>query len=160
AWFTVGYALVGLLALAVIPQFAGGYVIWRLTTLMKQIDPRQIIIPYLLTVIAFIVHVCEEYRAFMLGYHHILEGIPFDVTLELMLIFAATLSPILWLLGAIMMLKRWTVGYFVASTFLFGMMFIEPWHFVAPFLPSGNFHYVGGLWTAILPIALGWYTFR
>ena len=28
-----------------------------------------------------------------------------------------------------------------------------------PFLQDGTFHYVGGMWTALLPITLGWYTF-
>jgi hypothetical protein len=137
----------------------GGFVMWRLTTYRVPIDPRRIIIPYLLTVIFFIAHVCEEYVAYMRGYHHILEGSPFKLTLELLLIFAATLAPILWLLGAIMLLKRWPVGFFAASTFLFGMMFVEPTHYIAPFLQPGAPHYVGGVFTAWLPVAFGWYTF-
>ena len=88
-----------------------------------------------------------------------MHGAPISGTLHQMTIFAASLAPILWLLGAVMMLARWSVGYFVASTFMFGMMFIEPYHFVAPFLQDGTFRYVGGLFTAILPISLGWYTF-
>jgi hypothetical protein len=31
-------------------------------------------------------------------------------------------------------------------------------HFIAPFW-RGSLHYVGGLWTAPLPTAFGWYTF-
>jgi hypothetical protein len=34
-------------------------------------------------------------------------------------------APILWLLSAVRMLKREPLGFFIASTFLFGMMFIE-----------------------------------
>ena len=73
--------------------------------------------------------------------------------------FAATLAPVLWLVGGVMMLKHLPVGFFVASTFLFGMMFIEPSHLIAPFWPNGRFHYVGGMWTAPLLTAMGWYTF-
>jgi hypothetical protein len=73
--------------------------------------------------------------------------------------FAASLGPILWLLGAVMLLKRWSLGYFIMSTFLFSMMFIEPTHLVAPFLVGGPPRYVGGLWTAILLVSLAWYTF-
>jgi hypothetical protein len=81
--------------------------------------------------VAFIAHVYEEYRTYMLGLPDVMQSAPFKVTLELMLTVAASLAPILWLLGAVMMLKRWQAGYFVASTFLFGMMFIEPTHFFA-----------------------------
>lgn len=131
AWFVHEWILVGVLALALLPLFVGGFVMWRVTTYRVPIDPRRIIIPYLFTVIFFIAHVCEEYVAYMRGYHHILEGSPFKLTLELLLMFAATLAPILWLLGAILLLKGWPVGFFAASTFLFGMMFVEPTHCVA-----------------------------
>ena len=158
-WFIHEYILVGMLALAVIPLFIGGFVLWWLTTYRVPVNPHTIIVPYLLTVIAFIAHVYEEYKAYILGFPDILQGTPFPITLELLLTFAAFLAPILWLLAAVMMLKRWPVGYFAASTFLFGMMFIEPTHYIAPFLQGGTFHYVGGMWTAIVPSALGWYTF-
>ena len=73
--------------------------------------------------------------------------------------FAASLAPVLWLLGGVMMLKRWPLGFFIVSTFMFGMMFIEPTHLIAPFWPTGRFHYVGGMWTAPIVAGLGWYTF-
>jgi hypothetical protein len=159
AWFVHEYVLVGVLAVAVIPLFIGGFVLWWFTTYRQPIDPYAIIVPYLLTVIVFIAHVYEEYKAYALGFHHILEGAPFTINLDLLLTFAAFLAPVLWLLGAVMLLKRWPTGYFTLSTFLFGMMFIEPTHYLAPFLQGGSFHYVGGMWTAVLPISLGWYTF-
>jgi len=159
AWFIHEFMLVGMLAVAVIPLFVGGFILWSFTTRATPINPNTIIAPYLVTVIAFIAHVYEEYRAYIAGYPNVLQGTPFKLTLELLLTFAAFLAPILWLLGAVMMLKRWSVGYFTASTFLFGMMFVEPTHFLAPFLQTGSFHYVGGMWTAILPIGMGWYTF-
>lgn len=159
AWFLGAYLLVGILAFAVMPLFVGGFVLWWFTTYRTPVDPQVIIGPYLLTVIAFIAHVFEEYKAYSLGFPDILQTSPFELTLERLLTFAAFLSPILWLLGAVMLLKRWSVGYFVASTFLFGMMFIEPTHFIAPFFQGGGYNYVGGLWTAILPTVLGWYTF-
>lgn len=159
AWFVGAYILVGTVAFAVVPLFIGGFALWRVTTYKAPVDPHRVIVPYMLTMIAFIVHVYEEYKAYVLGFPGILERAPFELNLDLMVIFAAFLSPILWLLAAVMMLMRWSVGYFGTSTFLFGMMFIEPTHFLAPFLRDGTFHYVGGMWTAILPILLGWHTF-
>ena len=155
AWFLLEYVMVRQLALAWIPLFTGGFILWWFTTRRAPVDPHKVIVPYLLTTIMFIVHVYEEYKAHLLGFPDIT---PIPASFEGMVTFAATLAPIIWLLGAVMMLKRWPVGYFVVSTFLFGMMFIEPTHFIAPFW-GGSFHYVGGMWTAVLPAAFGWHTF-
>jgi hypothetical protein len=159
SWVFLEYLLVGVLAAALLPLFVGGFLLWWYTTRLTPIDPHRVIVPYLCTVIAFIAHVAEEYVAYIRGYHHILEGSPFTLTLELLLLFAASMAPILWLTSAIMFLKRWPAGYFGVSSFLFGMMFIEPSHFLAPFIQGGSPHYVGGLWTAFAPTILGWYTF-
>jgi hypothetical protein len=156
AWFLVEYLFVRTLALAYVPLFTGGFILWWFTTRRTPIDPRKILVPYLLTVIAFMTHVFEEYRALSLGYPSIT---PLPASFEQMVTFAASLGPILWLLGAVMMLKGLPVGFFIASTFLFGMMFIEPSHLVAPFWPTGSFRYVGGMWSAPMLAALGWYTF-
>jgi hypothetical protein len=159
AWFAWTYLFVGVLALALVPLFLGGFVLWWLTSYRTPVDPLAIIVPYLLTVMAFVAHVYEEYKAYLLGLPDIMQGAPFAISLELLVTFAAFLAPILWILGAVLMLRRLPLGYFIASTFLFGMMFIEPTHFLAPFWQSGRFHYVGGMWTAVLPSALGWFTF-
>jgi hypothetical protein len=158
-WVVLEFLLVGPVAVALVPLFVGGFFVWWFTTRRTPIDPHRVIVPYLFTVIAFIAHVAEEYVAYIRGYHHILEGSPFTLTLEVLLLFAASLAPILWLLSGIMFLKRWPAGYFAVSAFLFGMMFIEPTHYVAPFIQGGPPHYVGGVWTAFAPIGMGWYTF-
>jgi hypothetical protein len=155
AWFLLEYLLVRRLALAWVPLFAGGFVLWWFTTRKTSINARTIIVPYLLTTIMFMAHVCEEYTTYARGLPSIT---PLRATFEEMVIFAATLGPIMWVLGALMMFKRWPVGFFVASTFLFGMMFIEPSHVVVPFW-GGRFHYVGGMWTALPLTAFAWYTF-
>jgi hypothetical protein len=159
AWLLFVYMLVGPLAFAYVPLFIGGFALWWVTARRTPIDPHSIIVPYLVTVIMFIGHVYEEYKAHLLGFADIVQGAPFPISFEMMLTFAASLAPIIWLLGAVLMLKRQMIGFFIASTFLFGMMFIEPTHFIAPFSQGGGFHYVGGLFTAALPTACGWYTF-
>jgi hypothetical protein len=158
-WLAIEYVFVGPLAFAFVPLFTGGFVMWWFTTRRASVDPQRVIVPYLLTVIAFVAHVYEEYKAYLMGYPDIMQAAPFSITFESLVTFAASFAPIMWLLGAVMMLKRWSVGYFVVSTFLFGMMFVEPYHFIAPLMHDGTFHYVGGMWTAVLPTALGWYTF-
>lgn len=136
----------------------GGLVLWRFAPAGKELDPRTVIIPYLLTVIAFIAHVYEEYRAFVLGFPSVLDPV-IDLDLDTLVSHAAFVSPIVWLVAAVMFLKRWSAGYYLACVFLFGMMFMEPTHFIAPFLQDGTWHYVGGAWTAVIPAVLGWYTF-
>jgi hypothetical protein len=159
AWLLVEYLLVGPLAFAYVLLFAGGFVLWWFALRKVTTDPHKVIVPYLVTVIMFIGHVYEEYKAHLLGFPDIVQGAPFPISFEMMLTFAASFAPIIWLLGAVWMLKREPLGYFIASTFLFGMMFIEPTHFIAPFFQGVGVHYVGGLFTAVLPTACGWYTF-
>ena len=159
AWLLVLYLFVGPLALAYVLLFAGGFVLWWFTGRRAVRHPHRIIVPYLVTVMMFIAHVCEEYKAHLLGFPDIIEGAPFPISFDMMLTFAASFSPILWLLGAVLFLKRQPVGLFIVSTFLFGMMFIEPTHFIAPFFHGKGVHYVGGLFTAALPTACSWYTF-
>ncbi|PUB25951.1 hypothetical protein C8K30_10638 [Promicromonospora sp. AC04] len=136
----------------------GGLVLWRFAPADRRVDPHRIAVPYLLTVIAFLVHVYEEYRAFVLGFPSVLDPVV-DLDLDTLVSHAAFLSPVVWLAAAVMFLRRWTAGYYLACVFLFGMMFMEPTHYIAPFLDGGSWHYVGGAWTALLPAVLGWYTF-
>lgn len=152
------FIFAGKVALSAGVLLIGGFLLWRFATDHVAVDPNKIIIPYLLTVIAFTGHVYEEYRAFVLHYPSVLDSI---VTLDLntLVTHAAFLSPIVWLAAAVMFLKRWVVGYYMACVFLFGMMFMEPTHYLAPFMADGSWHYVGGMWTALIPAALGWYTF-
>src|SRR5262249_55343259 len=99
AWFLLEYLIVRPLAVAYVPLFAGGFILWWFTTLRAPIDPRKIIVPYLLTVVMFIAHVYEEYRAYSLGFPAIT---PLRASFEQMVTFAASLAPILWLLGSVM----------------------------------------------------------
>jgi hypothetical protein len=153
-----GYLAVGFAGVLFSAAFVGGFILWLSTTFKKPIDPESIIVPYLVTVIFFIVHVSEEFAAHVERYLTRLSGL--QVTQTEFLIIAAFSAPIVWLLGAVMMLKRWSVGYFLVSTFLFGMMFAELSHFVSPFMEDGTFHYSPGMYTAILPVTSGWLTFQ
>ena len=154
----VGYLTAGFAGALFSVAFIGGLILWLLTTYRTPIDPQTIIVPYLVTVILFIVHVYEEFVAHVEHLLTKLSGLP--VTQTDFLVIAAFSAPIVWLLGAVMVLKRWPFGYFFVSTLLFGMMFAELSHFFSPFMESGTFHYSPGMYTAILPIIGGWYVFR
>jgi hypothetical protein len=155
---TVGYLVIGFAGILFSVAFVGGLVLWLLTTFRTPIDPQPIIMPYLVTVILFIVHVSEEFAAHVENYLARISGLP--VTQTDFIVIAAFCAPVVWLLGAVMLLKRWPFGYFFASTFLFGMMFAELSHFFGPLMEHGRFGYTPGMFTAILPVASGWFTFR
>src|SRR5262245_30476060 len=119
AWLLFEYLFVGPLAFAYVVLFVGGFILWWFIVRKVMIDPQKIIVPYLLTVIMFIAHVYEEYKAHLMGFPDIVQGAPFPISFELMLTFAASFAPIIWLLGAVLMLRRQPLGFFIASTFLF-----------------------------------------
>lgn len=152
-----GYLAVGFAGLLFSVAFIGGFVLWILTTYRTQVKPDVILLPYLVTVICFIIHVYEEYVSHIELTLEKLSG--FHVSQNNFLIIAAFAAPIVWLLGAVMTLMRRSFGYFLLSTFLFGMMFAEFSHFISPFMEDGTFHYSPGMYTAILPVVSGWFTF-
>lgn len=154
---SLGYLVVGPPAILLSFAFIGGLALWFMTTYRTPIDPQTIIGPYLLTVIVFIVHVAEEYVAHIEHSLTTISGVA--ISQADFLAVAAFAAPIVWLAGAVMMLRDWAFGYFFASTFLFGMMFGEVSHLAFPFLEDGAFHYSAGMLTAALPIASAWYTF-
>lgn len=137
--------------------FAGGFALWLATTYRTPIDPGKIIVPYLLTVILFIVHVYEEY---VTGFAAALTDITgFHILEKNFLTIAAFLAPVVWLTGAVMVLKRWPLGYYFVNAFYVGMTIAELSHFVFPFLEDGSFHYVSGMYTAALPLFPAGYGF-
>lgn len=152
-----GYLTVGFVGILFSVAFIGGFVFWLLTTYRIRIEPRAIIFPYLITVICFIIHVYEEYISHIELILSQLSGT--EVSQGDFLFIAAFSAPIVWLVGAVMVLKRWAFGYFLMSTFLFGMMFGELSHFISPLLEGGSYHYSAGMYTAALPIVSAWWMF-
>lgn len=152
-----GYFTVGFAGLLFSVAFIGGLVFWLLTTYRTPVEPFAIVAPYLVTVVCFIIHVYEEYVSHIERTLSHLSGTA--VSQGDFLFIAAFSAPIVWLIGAIMVLKRWSFGYFLMSTFLFGMMFGELLHFISPLLEGGDYHYSAGMYTAILPIVSAWWTF-
>jgi hypothetical protein len=152
-----GYVAVGPVVFLFSVTLVGGFGVWLLTTYRADVDPDKFLAPYLLTVILFIGHVYEEY-----AFHIELPlGRIMHITLtqDQFLTVAAFAGPIIWLAGAALVLVGLGIGYFLVSTFLFGMMFGELSHFAFPFMQDGSFHYVAGMYTCLLPIVGAWYTF-
>lgn len=151
-FFTLGFA--GILFSA---SFVGGLIVWVLTTYRTPVDPQKLIFPYLLTVILFMLHVYEEYAFHIEVLFSKLSGTL--VTQRDFLTIAAFTSVLVYLLGGALMLKRWPIGYYLASCFLFDMMFGVLLHPLFPLMENGSFHYVAGLDTFFLPLLGGWYIF-
>lgn len=154
---SIGYLIVGFPALLLSGAFIGGLVLWLTTTYQTPIPASKVIVPYLVTVLVFLIHVYEEYLSHIEASLSAMSG--FTVSQMNFITIAAFAAPLIWISGAVMMLRGWQFGYFFASTFLFGMMFGEFSHFLFPFLEDGSFHYAAGMYTAVLPISAAWYTF-
>jgi hypothetical protein len=137
--------------------FIGGLVVWMSTTYRVPVDPQVIVVPHLVTVMLFIVHVYEEFVAHIEVAMTRLTGV--QVSQGMFLTIAAFIAPIIWLAGLVMVEKRWAFGYFFVSVFYFGMMFGELTHFIFPVILDGRFHYMAGMYTALLPSLAAWYTF-
>lgn len=137
---------------AVIFAFAsvGGFVLWIFTTFRTPVNPQKVIIPYLFTVLLFIVHVYEEY---VTDFEVAMTDITgFHIFERDFLTIAAFIAPILWISGAILLLRKTQIGYYFLSFFFVAMCMAELSHYIFPFLEDGTFHYVSGMYTAALPL--------
>lgn len=128
----------------------GGFILWLFTTYKTPINPHKVIIPYLVTVILFIIHVFEEYLTdFEVA---ITDIFGFHVQEPTFLTIAAFMAPAMWILGAILILKKTQFGYYFLSFFIVAMTMAELSHYIFPFIEDGTFHYVSGMYTAALPL--------
>ena len=148
---TTGFILMGALPAVVFSvAFGGGFLLWLVTTYRTPIDPHKVIVPYLFTILLFIIHVYEEY---LTDFEVAMTDITgFHVLERNFLTFAAFLAPCLWITGAILLLKKTHLGYYFLSAFFVAMTIAELAHFVFPFIEDGTFHYVSGMYTAALPL--------
>lgn len=133
----------------------GGFVLWRFTTYKTPIDPHKVIIPYLVTIILFIIHVYEEYLTnFEVA---VTDIFGFHVQEQVFMTIAAFMAPAMWILGAILLLKKTQFGYYFLSFFIIAMTMAELSHYIFPFMEDGTFHYVSGMYTAALPLIPAFY---
>jgi len=147
----IGYIMMGLVPLVVFSfAFGGGFLLYCGTIWRRPIDARRILVPYLLTVILFIIHVYEEYITDFEVLIGTISGVA--VPEENFMAVAAFLAPVIWISGAICILRQWRFGDFFLCVFFFAMILAELAHFVFPFMVDGTFHYESGMYAAALPL--------
>lgn len=150
----VAFTSLGAIAGGIVPAVVffiasgGGFALWWFTTLRVPVDPMKVIVPYLLSVCFFIVHTYEEWVTGFIPFMSRLSG--HTLTPNAFLLVAGCVAPILWLIGAILLLKRTHLGYYMMSFYFFTTL-AEFAHFVFPFMENGTFHYTPGMYTALLP---------
>lgn len=154
--FIAGFIGMALVLLGQIPAVifsvasVGGFLLWLATTYRTPIDTEKVIVPYLLTIIFFVIHVYEEY---LTDFEVAMTDITgFHMLERNFLTVAAFVAPILWITGAILLIKKTHLGYYFLSFFFVAMVLAELSHYIFPFLEDGTFHYVSGMYTAAIPL--------
>ena len=152
----LSYAMLGRIGPIVIGGASlGGFMLYVKTGYKYRFDTSKIIVPYLLTVVFFIIHVYEEY---VFGFEQIVSGLSgTEVSQKDFLTFAAFIAPAMWILGAIMIIKRWALGYYFLAFFFVAMTVAELTHFIFPFVLYGEWRYTPGVATAAIPLIPAWY---
>ncbi|SHJ65954.1 HXXEE domain-containing protein [Pseudozobellia thermophila] len=134
---------------------AGGFLLYLKTGYKYRFDTSKVIIAYLLTVIFFIVHVYEEY---IFGFESVASELSGqEVSQQGLLTFAAFFAPVMWITGAIFIIKQWALGYYFLAFFFVAMTIAELTHFIFPFILYGEWRYTAGVATAALPLIPAWY---
>lgn len=160
-----------------------GMIIWIRTYLRRPVDPRIILVPFLLTVAALEIHMAEEY---LTGFGPAMSRL-FDIswTERSFLMVFAFIGPALYALTALGLFYRVPLAGFVAWFIFIGPGVAELTHFIFPLLEpavrpelsaavsetvaNGRFvadmpnywvkttgsYYFSGLYTAVLPMIPG-----
>lgn len=148
---SLGYSMLGPIPAVVFTvAFGGGLVLYVLTAWRTEFDTLKVILPYLLTVMLFMVHTFEEYVTDFREVVSIMAGR--EVPEPHLLFLIAWLAPFLWVGGAVMLIKRWAFGYYFLCAFFVATTIAELAHFVFPFVIHGTFQYISGMYTAALPL--------
>lgn len=128
----------------------GSLLPWRLTTFGRPADPKRIVVPYLLAVIFFIVHVFEEDLTEL--YVAMSEVTGQDIPEFNIMLVAAFIGPTIWLSVLILFYLKTEIGNYLVWAFIVAMTVTELAHFVFPFIAEGRVTYSPGLYTALLPL--------
>ncbi len=133
----------------------GGFILYLKTGYKYRFDTSKIIVSYLLSVVFFIIHVYEEY---IFGFEHIVSDLSHShVSQQSFLTFAGFFGPAMWVSGAILIIKRWALGYYFLGFFFVAMTVAELTHFIFPFILYGEWKYTAGVATAAIPLIPAWY---
>lgn len=134
---------------------AGGFLLYLKTGYKYRFDTSKVIIAYLLTLIFFILHVYEEY---IFGFEKVASALSGqEVSQRSLLTFAAFFAPVMWISGAILIIKKWALGYYFLAFFFVAMTIAELTHFIFPFILYGEWRYTAGVATAAIPLIPAWY---
>lgn len=151
----IGYVLMGPVPAAIFCVFlVGGLVVWRLTTYGSPAHPDSIVVPYLIAVVLFVIHVLEEYLAGFPGAISDLTGRA--VSERDFLLVAAFIGPILWLVSLALFHMRTEIGNYLVWAFVVAMTISELAHFAFPFAAGPPVTYFPGLYTAAFPLIPAW----
>ncbi len=96
----VSFPFLGAIAIALCALFAASLVPWRLTTFGCPADPQRLVVPYLLALIVFMIHVGEEYLS---AIWEAFSRIGQPITERTFFLTAAVAAPMFWLLGLILL---------------------------------------------------------
>lgn len=134
---------------------ASGFLLYLKTGYRYRFDTSKVIVSYLLTVIFFVIHVYEEY---VFGFEQIASELSgTEVSQQSFLTLTAFVGPVVWITGAIFLIKQWAVGYYFLAFFFVAMTVAELSHFIFPFVLYGEWKYTAGVATATLPLIPAWY---
>ena len=150
------YARLGFIPAVVFAvAFGGGLALYMATTWRTRFDTLKVIVPYLLTVMLFMIHTYEEY---VTDFEDVVSAMAGRAVPESDLLpIVAWLAPLLWVGGAVMLIKRWAFGYYFLCAFFVAMTIAELSHYLFPFAIDGTFHYESGMYTAALPLITAYY---
>ncbi|PZR29213.1 MAG: hypothetical protein DI535_03650 [Citrobacter freundii] len=152
--------MIGYLALGLAPAFiftfgyVGGLFCWIVAP--SRLPLRKIAVPYVITLLLFILHKVEEREMDFFPALAELTGVPVPEEMSPLVIILYAIGAC-WLLIPFLIWKRSQLGYYLAWTFFCSMGLTELAHFIFPLFTGTPYGYFPGMWSVIALAPVGWW---
>jgi len=159
--FSLAIPAIGYLSFGAVPAsifligYLGGFIFWLLVP--DRATFASVKIPYLITLLLFIVHRIEEYVSDFQVTLSGITGVPVPEVASLPIILLLIGSVLAWILGPLLMRRRYAFGYYLMWTFFVSMGISELAHFIFPLFTSETYGYFPGMASVFLLAPSSWF---
>lgn len=159
--FSLGIPAIGYLSFGTVPAsifligYVGGFIFWLLVP--DRATFASVKIPYLITLLLFIVHRIEEYVSDFQVTLSGITGVPVPDVASLPIILLLIGSVLAWILGPLLMRRGYAFGYYLMWTFFVSMGISELAHFIFPLFRESAYGYFPGMASVFLLAPAAWF---
>lgn len=159
--FSLLVPAIGYLSFGIIPAsiflvgYLGGFILWMLSP--DRAAFASVKIPYVVTLLLFIVHRIDEYVSHFQVTLSGITGVPVPAVASVPIVILLIGSVLAWILAPVLMRRGSAFGYYLMWTFFVSMGISELAHFIFPFFTGNGYGYFPGMASVLLLAPAAWF---